>query len=142
MKAVVSAIALSLAVAACHSQSASKPSSEDVKSLQRQLAKDGALYVTISELVARRLLIHGGDDVVIHNGGEALVVGKVMVGFEIDKSGNVRCSTALAGPEMLKHAATSAVAKWKFKPYQLNGENIAVSTSVHVLVTLEPHGDH
>jgi hypothetical protein len=141
MKHAVALIALSLALTAAHAQTGAKPDSEDVKALNRQLAKDGALYITVSELVARSLLTHGGDDVVIRGGGDALVVGTVLVGFEIDKIGNARCPTALNGPMILRHAATSAVAKWKFKPYKLNGEIIAVGSSVRVKVTVEPTGD-
>jgi hypothetical protein len=141
MKALAALIALSLAMNAAHSQTDAKPDPEDVKALQRQLAKDGALYISVSEPVARSLLIHGGDDVVIRSGGDALVVGTVLVGFEIDKTGVIRCPTAYNGPTILRHPATSAVAKWTFKPYKLNGQNIAVFASVRVKVTVEPPGD-
>jgi len=141
MKHALVLTALLLTINAAHSQMDAKPDPEGVKALQRQLAKDGALYITVSEVVARSLLRHGGDDVVVRGGGDALVIGTVLVGFEIDKTGSVRCPTALNGAMILRHAATSAVAKWAFKPYKLNGQSVAVGTSVRVKVTVEPPGD-
>jgi len=140
MKQVVATLLILMAVPACHSQRGSKSETADFKALHQQLAKDGALYISVSELVARRLLKHGGEDVVIRTGGEARVTGTVLVGFELDKNGDVRCPTAMEGPKLLQESAKSAVAKWKFKPYQLNGQNIAVFTTVHVAVALKPTG--
>lgn len=138
MKKVAFALVLLLAGTVCHPQSASHSECSDLKSLDRQLDRDGARYISVSEVVARRLLLHGGEDVVIKTHAEALVTGTVMVGFELNKFGAVLCPVAMDGPKLLQKAAVSAVASSKFKPYLLNGEGVAVFTTVHIKVTLEP----
>ncbi len=111
---------------------------EACKSLETQLAKDGALDVFLSESVTRSLLTDGGSSVVARTGGDALIRGSVIVGFEIDKLGNAMYATSCGGPMLMRPAAVSAVAKWKFKPYLLNGQAIAVRGFVLVPVTLKP----
>jgi hypothetical protein len=76
--------------------------------------------------------------VIASTGGDASVTGSVIVGFEIDKLGNALYATSCGGMMLLRPAAVSAVAKWKFKPYLLNGLAVAVRGFVLVPVTLKP----
>ncbi|MFZ1938429.1 MAG: energy transducer TonB [Terracidiphilus sp.] len=108
------------------------------KPLQSQLASDGALDVFLSENVTRSFLTDGGSSVVGRTGGDAPVTGNVIVGFEIDKSGNPKYTTSCGGLMLLRPAAVSAVAKWKFRPYLINGQAVAVRAFVLVPVTLRP----
>jgi protein TonB len=108
------------------------------KPLQSQLASDGALDVFLSENVARSFLTNGGSSVIGRTGGDALITGNVIVGFEIDKSGNPKYATSCGGMMLLRPAAVSAVEKWRFRPYLLNGQAIAVRAFVLVPVTLKP----
>lgn len=111
---------------------------EACKSLETQLAKDGARDVYASESVTRSHLTDGGSSVIGHTGGDVPLSGNVIVGFEIDKLGNALYATSCGGVMPLRPSAVSAVAKWKFRPYLLNGQPIAVRGFVLVPVTLKP----
>jgi hypothetical protein len=105
------------------------------------LREDGAIEISISEGFARSLLVSGGRPVVVHTHGDALVTGKVIVYFEIDKAGDPKYVTACGGSTLLRPVAVSAVSKWKFKPYLLDSRPVAVTASAVVPVTLQPSGD-
>jgi hypothetical protein len=142
MKAAAAALLFLIACTTSSSQEKPTIDREACRPFWEQVAKDGANEIWISEGVARSRLIIGGRSVIARTGGDALITGNVTVLFEIDKSGNARYATACKGPILLRSAAISAVAKWKFRPYLLNGRAVAVTASAVVPVTLQPPGDH
>ena len=62
--------------------------------------------------------------------------GTVTLHAIISKTGTIESLTAVSGPEMLKGAALDAVSHWRYKPYLLNGEPVAVETTVQVNFSL------
>jgi periplasmic protein TonB len=51
---------------------------------------------------------------------------------DIDDEGNVGRVELVSGHPMLAPAAMDAVLQWKYRPFVLNGEAVAVETTVQV----------
>lgn len=68
------------------------------------------------------------------------IQGAVVLSATITKMGTVENLQVLSGPEKLRDAATSAVSNWRYKPYQLNGQPVAVSTVITVNFSLGDRG--
>jgi outer membrane biosynthesis protein TonB len=66
------------------------------------------------------------------------ISGAVVLAVRIDKEGKVVKATAISGPEPLRDPAASAVRRWTYKPYLLNGDAIMVSTTVTVMFYPKP----
>ncbi|MGB6130455.1 MAG: M56 family metallopeptidase, partial [Acidobacteriaceae bacterium] len=64
------------------------------------------------------------------------VQGTVVLKATIDKDGNVEALTVVSGPKMLQGSSLDAVKTWKYKPYLLNGDPVAVETEIHVVYSL------
>jgi len=67
---------------------------------------------------------------------QARIQGTVVLKAWIDKTGAVQSLQLVSGHPMLGPAAIEAVKQWKYNPYLLNGEPIAVETNVTVNFTL------
>ena len=67
---------------------------------------------------------------------QARIQGTVVLKVQISKSGDVEDVQLSSGHPMLAPAAIEAVKQWKYKPFLLNGEPVAVETSVTVNFTL------
>jgi periplasmic protein TonB len=67
---------------------------------------------------------------------QARIQGTVMLQAEISKDGTIENLRLLSGHPMLAPAAIEAVKQWRYKPYMLNGEPVAVETQVQVNFTL------
>jgi len=67
---------------------------------------------------------------------KARVQGTVVLKVQLTKCGDVSNIEMLSGHPMLVPAAIEAVKQWKYKPYLLDGEPIAVETQVTVNFTL------
>jgi protein TonB len=65
------------------------------------------------------------------------VQGTVVLAATISKAGTVDDLRVVSGPPMLQLAALNAVRQWRYKPYLLNGEPVAVETTVNVIFTLQ-----
>lgn len=63
---------------------------------------------------------------------QARIQGTVILRVIIDKEGNVSSLQLVSGHPMLAPAAIEAVKKWKYTPYEQNGETVAVETNVQV----------
>ncbi len=50
----------------------------------------------------------------------------------IGPDGTVQQLAVISGPPPLQHAAIEAVRQWTYKPYLLNGQPVAVDTSIIV----------
>jgi periplasmic protein TonB len=67
---------------------------------------------------------------------QARIQGTVLLQAEISKDGTIENLRLINGHPMLAPAATEAVKQWRYKPYMLNGEPVAVETQVQVNFTL------
>jgi protein TonB len=65
----------------------------------------------------------------------AHVQGAVIIHAIISKQGTIENLNVVAGPPMLRGAATDAVQRWRYKPYLLNGEPTEVDTTITVNFT-------
>jgi protein TonB len=68
---------------------------------------------------------------------EAHVQGTVVLAATISKSGTVDNLRVVSGPPLLRQAALNAVSQWRYHPYLLNGEPVAVETTVNVVFNLQ-----
>jgi len=66
----------------------------------------------------------------------ARVSGTVVLQAVISKTGTIDDVHVISGPEMLRQAAVNAVRTWRYRPYMLNNEPIAVETTVNVIFAL------
>jgi hypothetical protein len=91
--------------------------------------------INISREVAEKLLIHKVDpDACPHIAMAARVACTVVVGFDIDKNGNVLHPKVISGPAMFRKPVIDAVRKYKYRPYLLNGKAVEVETIVSVKI--------
>jgi len=63
---------------------------------------------------------------------QARIQGTVVLQAEISKEGTIQNLQLISGHPMLAPAAIEAVKQWRYKPYLLNGEPVAVETQVVV----------
>lgn len=66
----------------------------------------------------------------------ARIQGAVVLQAEISKSGTIENLRVISGHPMLVPSALEAVKQWRYKPYYLNGEPVAVETTITVNFTL------
>jgi TonB family protein len=66
----------------------------------------------------------------------ARIQGTVVLQAVISKDGTVESLQVLEGPPLLQQAALDAVKTWKYRPYLLNGEPVAVGTTINVVFAL------
>ena len=67
---------------------------------------------------------------------QARIQGQVILQAEISKEGTIQNLQLISGHPMLAPAAIEAVKQWRYKPYLLNGEPVAVETQVVVNFSL------
>ena len=67
---------------------------------------------------------------------QARIQGRVLLQAEISKDGTIENLRLISGHPMLAPAAIEAVKQWRYKPYLLNGEPVAVETQVQVNFSL------
>ena len=67
---------------------------------------------------------------------QARIQGQVVLHAEISKEGTITNLQLISGHAMLAPAAIEAVKQWRYKPYLLNGEPVAVETEVIVNFSL------
>jgi TonB family protein len=66
----------------------------------------------------------------------ARIQGTVVIAATISTAGTVEALHVLSGPPMLQQAAIDGVKTWRYRPYLLNGEPVAVETQINVIFTL------
>jgi len=66
----------------------------------------------------------------------ARVQGNVVLQAEISKEGVIENLRVISGPPLLIQSALDAVKQWRYRPYVLNGEPVAVETTVTVVFSL------
>lgn len=67
---------------------------------------------------------------------QARIQGDVILQAEISKDGTIQNLQLISGHPMLAPAAIEAVKQWRYRPYLLNGEPVAVETQVLVKFSL------
>jgi protein TonB len=67
---------------------------------------------------------------------QARIQGQVVLQAEISREGTIQNLRLISGHPMLAPSAIEAVKQWRYKPYLLNGEPVAVETQVVVNFTL------
>jgi periplasmic protein TonB len=67
---------------------------------------------------------------------QARIQGQVVLQAEISKEGTIQNLQLISGHPMLAPSAIEAVKQWRYKPYLLNGEPVAVETQVVVNFSL------
>ncbi len=90
----------------------------------------------VPQEVSRELLITKVLPVYPPLARQAHVQGTVILNADISKDGAVESLKEVSGHPMLIPAAIDAVKQWRYKPYLLNGEPVAMTTQVVVNFTL------
>lgn len=67
---------------------------------------------------------------------QAHIQGVVVLTALIDKDGSIQNLEVVSGHPMLAPAAIEAVKQWRYKPFLLNGQPVAVETTVTVTFQL------
>ena len=89
-----------------------------------------AKTVRVSPEVAAQMLLHKEEVICKQHGMSAHVTGTVVLEIKIGHNGSVLHSKVVSGPAMLVPAALSAIRKYHYKPYLLNGKPVSVFTRV------------
>ena len=95
-----------------------------------------AQRVRVSQEESRGLLITTILPVYPPLARQAHVQGAVVLDADIAKDGTVEALRTISGHPMLIPAALDAVKQWRYKPYMLKGEPVAVNTQIVVNFTL------
>jgi protein TonB len=62
--------------------------------------------------------------------------GTVVLQAVISKNGTIQDLRVVSGSPMLTQAALDAVSQWRYRPYLLNGEPVAVETTINVVFSM------
>jgi protein TonB len=92
--------------------------------------------VDVSAGVAIGMLIQRTPPVYPPIAKTARVSGTVVLQATISKTGTIEGLHVISGPEMLRQAALDAVRTWRYRPYMLSGQPIAVETTLNVIFSL------
>lgn len=92
--------------------------------------------VRVSGDVARTLLLKTVNPEYSKDLRKQRVQGMVTLSVRINKEGDVAGVTLISGHTALGQIAIDAVKQWKYKPYLLKGEAVAVETQVLINFTL------
>src|SRR6202522_949272 len=92
--------------------------------------------VRVSQGVSAGLLIRKVQPNYPQLAKQARIQGQVVLQAEISKDGTIQNLQLISGHPMLAPAAIEAVKQWRYKPYLLNREPVAVETQVVVNFSL------
>jgi len=96
----------------------------------KPLLQQAPTYVPAAAM--QGLLIHRVEPIYPEGARKAKIKGAVALNVAIGTDGNVIDVRPISGPDELTSAAVDAVKWWRFKPYVINGEPIAVKTTLAV----------
>lgn len=96
--------------------------------LSRVSLATAAEPVTISEELARRLLLQGNEPTYPKEARLSGLQGSVMIQAVIGRDGIVREAHLMGGYFVLGRAAFEAVRQWRFRPYVINGAAVDART--------------
>jgi protein TonB len=86
----------------------------------------------ISQGVSQGLLIKSVDPIYPAQARQMRLQGAVELLASIGKDGSITSVKVISGDSVLAHAAIDAVKQWKYKPYYLNDQPVAIQTQVTV----------
>lgn len=89
--------------------------------------------VPISAGVAAGMVVHKTSPIYPKFAQDAHITGTVVLKATITKQGSIEGIQVLSGPKLLAPSAVDAVKTWKYKPYMLDGQPVAVETNVTVV---------
>ncbi|MBS1802101.1 MAG: TonB family protein [Acidobacteria bacterium] len=89
--------------------------------------------VAISAGVAAGMIVHKTAPAYPKFAQDAHITGTVVLKATITKQGSIEGIQVLSGPKLLAPSAVDAVKTWKYKPYMLDGQPVAVETNVTVV---------
>jgi periplasmic protein TonB len=89
--------------------------------------------VPISAGIAAGMIIHKTTPIYPKFAQDAHITGTVLLKATITKQGSIEGIQVLSGPKLLAPAAVDAVKTWKYKPYMLDGQPVAVETNVTIV---------
>src|SRR5205814_326716 len=92
--------------------------------------------MSVASAVALGLLIQKTPAVYPLIAKAAHVSGTIVLAATISKTGNVQNLRVVSGPAMLRDSAVDAVRTWRFKPYVLNDQPMAIETTINLHFTL------
>jgi periplasmic protein TonB len=101
-----------------------------VLALSTILMGQSATRVRVSEGVSQAFVIKKVPPTYPQEARDQRVEGTVVMKVEISTEGDVTELTVISGPGLLAPAAVEAAKQWKYKPYLLNGQPIAVETQI------------
>jgi TonB family protein len=88
--------------------------------------------VKVSAEEMEKLVIHRVDPDYPEEARPENLQGVIVLDVVVGREGTVTDVRAQNGPEVLAHAATEALRWWRFEPYRVNGQPVAVETTVAV----------
>jgi protein TonB len=94
--------------------------------------KPVAQTVKVSQGVSQGLITKRVQPVYPQQALQMRLQGAVQMEAAIGKDGSITSVKVLKGDSILARSAVAAVKQWKYKPYFLNGEPVAVETEVTV----------
>ena len=89
--------------------------------------------IAISAGIAEGMIIHKTAPTYPRFAQEAHISGRVVLKATINKQGNIEGVQVLSGPKILAPAAVDAVKTWKYRPYMLDNQPIAVETNITIV---------
>jgi periplasmic protein TonB len=90
----------------------------------------------VSAGVAEGMAIHKTAPVYPKIAKDSHVSGTVVLGATINRSGMIENVHVISGSQMLRGAAVDAVKTWRYRPYMLNNQPVAVQTTINVVFSL------
>jgi len=98
--------------------------------------QDSDKVVHVKLGISKGLLIHKVNPSYPQAARDAHIEGTIVLCASISKEGRIENLTAASGPPELIPSSIKAVKKWRYKPYLLNGEPVAIHTEIRVNYTL------
>lgn len=92
--------------------------------------------VAVSSGVMEQNLIHKVMPVYPVEAKKDRVEGTIVLSAHINKNGEPEELNVKSGPSQLHQSALDAVRQWRWKPYLLNGDPVAVETEINVVYSL------
>lgn len=86
----------------------------------------------VSAEVMEKLLVHRVEPVYPPQARKENLQGIIALDIVVGRDGSVMAIHPLNGPDLLARAAMDALRWWKFEPYRINGEPVAVESRVAV----------
>ncbi len=91
----------------------------------------------ISAGVAEGMLTHKTAPVYPQFAKDSHLGGTVILGATISKAGTIQGLHVISGPALFRNPAMEAVKTWRYRPYMLDNQPVAVDTTVKVVFSLE-----